>query len=567
MRAIALSALALACAGGGLQPANPLADPRVAYTIRRADSTTLSISLTATGLPVAAPLIARLENWGEWTSAPFAYLHGLLVDGRPAALDSTGATRVPGDLLADGRLEVRYDLTVPRLGSVQHEARRLLPYRTDRHLFGFVSNTLMGFLVDTVPLPASATIRIVAQPGDDVFTGWGGFAAGTSPLPVPGVPFDNAVFAIGRPTGRTTADSGVQVAQFRDGPDSTAIVASAARSLIAAYSAALGRGPRQTMRILVEGQEGGGTYTDHGMVVNGLSVELLAHELFHDWLGGRLTGDESLVWFSEGFTDYFSLWHAAALGLVPRDRFGQRMLEVEARARAGSLGRIAFADSGVRWRDGNGPNETMAYRGGSLLAFAVDAELRRRGTGTAHALIRRLLEIAPRPYRLADIRDAFASLGLSALYRQSVAGRQMPPVLPVLVELGFDQTEEQAALTYLGIEARLDRTDSMDVVPAVVTALDSAGPAAKAGLRVGDRITGYGDRRGNPPQRGPGAPERYLWALNVIPSGARSGTLEVERDGTVRKIDVAPVLTRGGRRVQVRWRAGTFFEPETTRTN
>jgi hypothetical protein len=140
----------------------------------------------------------------------------------------------------------------------------------------------------------------------------------------------------------------------------------------------------------------------------------------------------------------------------------------------------------------------------------------------------------------------------------------MPPVLPALVALGFDTVEEQVALTYLGIEARLERGDSLDVVPAVVTALDSAGPAARAGVRVGDRITAYGDRRNNPPQLGPGTPDRYRFALNVIPSGARTAPLRIERDGVTREISVAPVLIRGGRRVLVRWnpaRGTGFFSP------
>jgi hypothetical protein len=166
---------------------------------------------------------------------------------------------------------------------------------------------------------------------------------------------------------------------------------------------------------------------------------------------------------------------------------------------------------------------------------------------------------------LADIRDAMARLGLSDIYERSIAGTQMPEARPLLLEMGFVDTVQSAALTYLGIEARYDGpADATDVVPAIVTAIDSAGPAAKAGVRPGDRIVSYGARRGDPPQPGPGAPPRFQFGLNVIPSGARSVRLEILRDGASMQIEVAPVRIGGGQRKSMRWnseRRTDFFDP------
>jgi hypothetical protein len=134
----------------------------------------------------------------------------------------------------------------------------------------------------------------------------------------------------------------------------------------------------------------------------------------------------------------------------------------------------------------------------------------------------------------------------------------------MLITAGFDEAEvaEPAALTYLGIEARTEGKDSMAVVPAVVLAIDPAGPAAKVNLRVGDRIVDIGDRRGDPPNIGPNELTRYRFGLNVVPSGARTVTLRIAANSSVREVQVAPVVRSGGFRHPLRWnpkRGARFF--------
>ena len=75
-------------------------------------------------------------------------------------------------------------------------------------------------------------------------------------------------------------------------------------------------------------------------------ITTVAHELFHDWLGIRLhESNGSLVWFREGFTEYFSQWFSAATGQIPREAFAEALERYDRFARSStSLGRIAFAD-------------------------------------------------------------------------------------------------------------------------------------------------------------------------------------------------------------------------------
>ena len=555
--------------------------PPVEYRIRHTtagDAGTLTVSLRARALdPASTAIVVELSNWGEWTAAREPYVRGLQIDGTAFSFDSAGRVPVPQTLAADGELVVTYQLTVREAGSAEHLERRLLPYRDSAHIFGFTTNTLAALRVGGRLIQRPAIISIEAAPDQAVFSGWGGHAIGQQTARGSAELLEeNGVFAIGRMVGLTTRSVNgvpVEVAQFAAGPDVTAEIAGYVDSLVAAMSRTTGRGPRGPVRIILEPQraEGvfGGTHTNEGTVVN-LPAEpfslaakwTLAHEVFHDWLGSHLLPDESVTWFNEGFTDYIALWHAAAIGLVSPAQFADRMFDIERQARAStSLGRVRFADAGTKWRDGDGANETMAYRGGALLAFFTDIQLRQRGE-TVTGLIRELLSRPQREYGLDDIRTAMTRLGVPDVYSQSIDGTYVPIVRPLLIAAGFDEgAAEPAALTYLGIEARSEGADAMSVVPAVVLAIDPAGPAVKADLRVGDRIIDIGERRGDPPTIGPTEPTRYRFGINVVPSGARTVTLRVARNGSVSEVQVAPVRRSGGVRYPLRWNPerGTRF--------
>ncbi|HZJ01109.1 MAG TPA: hypothetical protein VFD22_10650, partial [Gemmatimonadaceae bacterium] len=349
------------------------------YTIRyqsEASPATFSIQLNASGLrPAKTPLVVRLANWGEWTSAPYAYLRNLRIDGRPATYDASGIISVPRELLADGRLNIGYDLVVQPYDAPEYAPRPLLPYRTDTYAFAFVSNTLVRFTLDGALIDADVTVRVEAAPDEHVFTGWNGFSVGTQTGSAPPtLSTGNGIFAIGRSFVRTTSTidgTPLEVVQAAPGADATTPVAEAARAVMLSATRATGRGPWGPVRIFIERARGTGTHTDFGLVIGRPetlplpdgTTELLAHELLHDWLGSHLVGGGSLVWFYEGFTDYLANWHGIAAGLFTLDRFADRILAFEREARTSiSFGRVAFAQPGVSWLDSDGLNERMAYK-------------------------------------------------------------------------------------------------------------------------------------------------------------------------------------------------------------
>lgn len=70
----------------------------------------------------------------------------------------------------------------------------------------------------------------------------------------------------------------------------------------------------------------------------------------------------------------------AASGLASREWFAERIATLHAEARgSAACGQVRFGDPDVGWRDHDGPRETLGYRGGALLAFQADVELRRQG--------------------------------------------------------------------------------------------------------------------------------------------------------------------------------------------
>jgi predicted metalloprotease with PDZ domain len=271
---------------------------------------------------------------------------------------------------------------------------------------------------------------------------------------------------------------------------------------------------------------------------------LLIHEVAHCWVGGMLPPPEgeTLVWFHEGFNEYLCMWHAAAAGLRGPDWFAEELAQHETAARRSSLGRVAFADPGVRWRDDDGPNETMGYKGGALLAFLADVELRRQGRPGLPLMVADLLR-AGEPLSLAAIRAWMEENGLRDFHAARVARPDpLSGVGEALLALGYEPSESEAALTYLGL-----RTD-VDGPPCEVLEVDPEGPAARAGFRPGDRIQGWFPARVAPPLVRPSVATPYRFGLAVIASGAETAEIDVLRGGEELKLSVEPRLIAGGYR-------------------
>ena len=521
------------------------------------------VHVSATGIDARAGAVGlELADWGEWTNVDAYYLREL--DSLPSArVDATSPNRFAIEAPPDwnGTLELSYVIPLARAGSRAQLANPLLPRHDETDAAGFSINTVVELRQSEAPIPGTRTIRFVAPPDATIATGWGGVSTAAQEVRFEH-PIDNSPLLFGHAIGvaRGEADTlRFEVAQFGPGPDVTADVLRTARTLIPLYGKNAGRPYDRPVRLFLTPLTSGGTNTDHGSIMSyrpttfkdGFSLDfirLMSHELFHIWLGGYLAPqDESLVWFHEGFTEYLAMWHVVAAGLAEPEWLAERALTIEAEARRSrAFGRVAFGDPSVNWRDSDGANEKLGYKGGATLALLADVELRRQGRPGLMQLVADLLRRGG-PLTLPGIREWMQAHGLADFWERWVARpATLPEVGVALGAMGYEASREDASLTYLGIEVG-EGDASREVV-----AIDPDGPATSAGLRVGDRILRSGPARPNPPRILDSVKTPYRFGLDTIASGAEVATIEVERAGANLTLSVKPRLIAGGVRTAYR---------------
>jgi predicted metalloprotease with PDZ domain len=210
---------------------------------------------------------------------------------------------------------------------------------------------------------------------------------------------------------------------------------------------------------------------------------LILHETFH--LGNPRCTEQD-VWFHEGFTTYYSLVLAARHGFITQRDFCRRLAEYELNDRRSP--RVSLLEAGERMFEDPSCFRDV-YAGGALLAFLLDVEMRRLGTATLDEVVRELFcayTLLDEPYtlkKLVAVAKTTTRIDLQRFIDRYVTGTQWPNVSMLLYELG--QSVEVTARDYsLGV--RVDERVSGGVK---VVSVEKGGPAARAGLRVGDVIS------------------------------------------------------------------------------
>ncbi|MEZ6241626.1 MAG: hypothetical protein R3B57_01135 [Phycisphaerales bacterium] len=516
----------------------------------------LEFQFDATGLGDHGSLWLTLDGWGGWPGLDHEYV---TVSGASPPLGARDGTRFP--VLApadwDGSLSVTYSIPLLEIGTPEQQAWNILPSACGTYATAALMNTIMRLDDADGPVAMRRTITIRAPEGWTVATGWAGASEGvqTSSLPAPD---DNGVYVIGRPVGVATGDGGgvaCEVYQFSGGVGGAARVLSVVRPFVEHVTRTVGAPPPETVRVCVMGSTGGGFLTDHGLVV-GLPEgtpdwfldspyfrHLICHELYHTWLGNILqeAQPERTVWFKEGFTDYLSLWHGAACGVLPREWFVERLLEIEPEARATSMGRVAFTDPGVDWRDGDGPNEIMAYKGGMVLAFCLDAALREAGRPGLASMIGQMIEDGERRYSNQSIRERLRALGLGEFERRYVSGTEVVSVGEAMLALGCARRETATPLGYLGIRVEADQGFGR------VVAIDPDGPASDSGFRIGDIVGGLAPGRSDGASVGDSVETAYPFGLELVAPTEEEVSVWVHRgEGEPVELRVRPRVIGGG---------------------
>lgn len=401
----------------------------------------------------------ELSSWGDWDQLDGPYVE--LVDSRPNVRSGGPGSWSPElGCPFPSVFSMTYRVNLTRLGSEEQRRVGLAPTWSDDYAFGWTRNVLVDVVQQGESVEGKRRLTIRSGRSGVIVSGLGGRSRTIQTLAHQG-PLDMPL-AFGEPPYTTTLRDlrqTVEVFQFGHGRNATAGIAEVLLAVAPPFSLATGHDASRPVRAFVTDTGGGGMGSPGGLRLgvrgaDPVGIEetvffkaLAVHELIHEWLGHALVeADGSLVWFKEGLTEYLALWQSAAAGVITRDEFAVRLLELEAIGREDSAaGQVAFGEV-AQWRDG-GPLEAMAYTTAPALALTLDAELRAVGQRGLPQLLRDLLARDEPAYDIETLARWFEDHGLGDRWQRSVMGTDLPDARATLVALGFRETSPGGPLT------------------------------------------------------------------------------------------------------------------------
>ncbi|MCY2961305.1 MAG: hypothetical protein NTY35_14175 [Planctomycetota bacterium] len=222
-------------------------------------------------------------------------------------------------------------------------------------------------------------------------------------------------------------------------------------------------------------------------------AHLVAHEFHHLWAVSRLDFGDDLRFVGEGFTDWYAHVVPARLGLMTREKLGEKLGEKLDgwKSLAVGLDTSLSQAGGPRFFEGQ-THYDATYTGGLLVAALLDLELRR--AGRADGLDGWLREFVNDPRwqprktgpGVADFLAAVdRTLGTATRERVSTWVEQQG---------GFDPDAELARLGVAVQREPVARRMRANFEGARIVALDPRSDAGRLGLREGDTLLAVNGR-------------------------------------------------------------------------
>ena len=209
-------------------------------------------------------------------------------------------------------------------------------------------------------------------------------------------------------------------------------------------------------------------------------AQLLSHEIFHQWNGRRLNWDnnEELYWFTEGFTDYYSVIALWRTGIWTFDQTLAYFNEI-VRSYYGSPARNLTPSRMVALRQSDGGVARLPYQQGFLLA----ANWNRDGMSLDRAM-RTLYASNNEPLSNARIARAMRSIGVEnaeqAIQRHIVEGH------PIELRSGiWGHCATEARTEVRGFDIGFDRRRSEE--SKIIHGVKPESNAWRAGVRDGQK--------------------------------------------------------------------------------
>jgi predicted metalloprotease with PDZ domain len=228
-----------------------------------------------------------------------------------------------------------------------------------------------------------------------------------------------------------------------------------------------------------KGNSGGTAYYNSFAIFQSPDVKLadgilqtISHEYLHKWLGTTLMNpgpDESHKWFSEGFTDYYSLKILYTIGILSKDDYlkqlNKNIMEYYLSPKFKSANSEII---GKYWSDENW--RLLSYRRGLSIAFMLDSKVMENKTSSLDDLIRTLYHQSAPSMLFSDslfnnlvirftAKDVLAAIseannGHNELLTSQLLSNKIYPVAIKEVsrfEMGFDLKQSITAKTIVGL--------------------------------------------------------------------------------------------------------------------
>jgi predicted metalloprotease with PDZ domain len=232
-------------------------------------------------------------------------------------------------------------------------------------------------------------------------------------------------------------------------------------------------------------------FLSHEDTFDSARVRLLSHEMFHHWNPmsmGPVASDESVQWFSEGFTVYYEAAIPLRAGLISYEDYLKYLNRRLREYQTSPLRKLTNAE----WEKvphSSGPGYELSYTRGAALALWADAAIRERSGGkwTLDNVMFDVVKEAqgPKPPELTDDR-IFAAIARYLRPEQVVQMRSMVVEgadVPLPQKLGNCAQLEQVTQTVVDPGFDEKSLDSRHIA-----GVDPAGPAYRAGIRDGQEV-------------------------------------------------------------------------------
>jgi predicted metalloprotease with PDZ domain len=231
-------------------------------------------------------------------------------------------------------------------------------------------------------------------------------------------------------------------------------------------------------------------FLSHEDTFDAARVRLLAHEMFHHWNPGSMgpVGDNSLQWFTEGFTVYYEAAIPLRAGLISYADYLEDINRRLQQYQTSPIRRVTNAE----WRKmshSSGPGSQLPYTRGAAIALWADNAIRQQSDGK-FSLDNVMFDLVneaqvPKPPELSSDRVFVAH-----------ARYLGPEQASMLRSMALDGAEVPLPQT-LGACARLEQVtravvdtgfDESSLNTHHIGGVDPDGPAYRAGIREGQKV-------------------------------------------------------------------------------